>query len=468
MLSRKKPSSDSSSLATELYCEQFLRNPNATVPENKGKKLRYWQGQFYLWRDGRFYEVPNEEMEVIITRFLMSKEIRIEDNLYRSIKRVLAKLGFIQSDIMPNSWLENINGAKLIVAKNGNISLVDFDDYGRPKLLPHTPLFFTFSKLPYNYDPTAEYPQWMKFLDEIMSSDKERIRFLQQWTAYVLFTEDLKEQKFLICVGEGANGKTVFSKILEMLVGRENCSHLQLAQLGYDFALECTIGKKLISINEGGRKLGESAEMMLKTYTSGDEITVQRKYRSAINFIPTAKVMICTNTLPHFADKSQGVWRRMIYIPFDKTFSEGDQNKNLVSELAEELPGIFNWAYDGLASLQENGFLIPAQCREAIKQYKREENPARSFLEDNFIYNFKFIGYPSKDLYKAYQEWCLDNGHHRLNSSNFGKEVKRVYPKSRKVRPRSSKDRKWYYSGLEAESESEIKEYLHSEIGAVI
>jgi putative DNA primase/helicase len=156
----------------------------------------------------------------------------------------------------------------------------------------------------------------------------------------------------------------------------------------------------------------------------------------------------------------------MIYVPFNKTIPEQDQNKNLVSELAEELPGIFNWAYEELASLQKYGFSIPVKCRDAIKQYKREENPARSFLEDNFAYHPEFMGVPTQDLYRAYRKWCQDNGYRSLNSSNFGKEVKRVYPKARKVRPRSSEDRKWCYSGIYVEPESEIKEDLHSEIGA--
>jgi phage/plasmid-associated DNA primase len=33
-----------------------------------------------------------------------------------------------------------------------------------------------------------------------------------------------------------------------------------------------------------------------------------------------------------------------------------------------------------------------------------------------------------KYLYDSYVEWCFENGFRPMNSSNFGKEVKRAFP----------------------------------------
>ena len=38
-------------------------------------------------------------------------------------------------------------------------------------------------------------------------------------------------------------------------------------------------------------------------------------------------MMIATNALPRFADKTGGLWRRVLLVPFDKVIPEGQRNK---------------------------------------------------------------------------------------------------------------------------------------------
>jgi hypothetical protein len=60
-----------------------------------------------------------------------------------------------------------------------------------------------------------------------------------------------------------------------------------------------------------------------------------------------------------------------------------------------------------MISLQKNNvFVTPAKCSEALEQYKREVNSARTFLEDNYIYDPQFYGAPFAELYDMYR-----NGH---------------------------------------------------------
>ena len=66
-------------------------------------------------------------------------------------------------------------------------------------------------------------------------------------------------------------------------------------------------------------------------------MTFERKYKDAFSAKPTAKVMIATNELPCFTDRSQGVWRRLLLAPFNRSIPEYQQNKNLAEELKQEL-----------------------------------------------------------------------------------------------------------------------------------
>jgi putative DNA primase/helicase len=287
-----------------------------------------------------------------------------------------------------------------------------------------------------------------------MRGDGERVELLQQWAGYLL-TNALKHQKFLLIAGEGGNGKTVFATILEKMVSEENVSHIPLCCFGDRFALHYSLGKMLNSTSESSHGLDELCETMLKSYTSGDRMTFERKFREPISAKPTAKVMISTNQLPNFTDKSNGIWRRMLFVPFDKGVPIDEQNPELVSELFIELPGIFNWVYEGLRKLAAEGrFIEPTRCKEAIGEYRRDTNPARVFLEENYIEGFEFDGTPCGEVYQSYVVWCGQNGYHPLNSSNFGKEVKRAFPGVERTRKRTCGSRDWIYVGLAVREDS--------------
>lgn len=49
------------------------------------------------------------------------------------------------------------------------------------------------------------------------------------------------------------------------------------------------------------------AETMLKSFASGDRMSFQHKFKEPVHATPTAKIMISTNLLPQFADKSMGL-----------------------------------------------------------------------------------------------------------------------------------------------------------------
>jgi P4 family phage/plasmid primase-like protien len=348
----------------------------------------------------------------------------------------------------PNCWLDGLSRGPVAVFNNGNVYLQALDEAGRPKMDRHSPAYFTLTKLPYDYDPDAGCPRWREFLLDVMEGDAERIKLLQQWAGYLL-SSDVKQQKFLLIAGDGQNGKTVFATILEKMVGEDNVSHVPLSQFCNQFTLSPTLGKVLNSTSESSHGLDEVAETTLKSYTSGDRMSFQRKYKEPIHARPTAKIMISTNQLPQFADKSMGIWRRMLFVPFEKSYPEELQNHELADELAGELPGIFNWAYDGLRMLRRAGrFILPAKCKAATEQYRTDVNPARAFLQDNYVAGLAFEGLPCSQVYQAYVQWCLDNGYRPMNSANFGKEVIRTFPKATRQQKRIGVGRAWLYCGI--------------------
>ena len=440
----------------KLGCVQKVTVGDETCEK---RLLQWYHGNFYLWRKRIYGLLTKDEITAEVTRYIQGTPIKPTPNCVNAVLLNLKALTELNRETQPNSWINNVKGPRVWAVENGNISFDDADENGRPKLLPHTPDYFTLVKLPFEYAPEAECPNWLKFLDDVMESDSERIRLLQQWVGY-LFTLTLKEQKFLICVGEGANGKGVFFIVILEMLGQENCSSLPLSRFGERFALSSTYGKLLNATSEGISYINTHGEAVLKEYTSGDMTAFERKHKDLFHAIPTAKLMIATNELPSFADKTEGVWRRMLIVPFERSFTEDQQNKNLAEELKEELPGIFNWAYDGMVNLEKKGFVVPAKCKEAIEQYRRDVNPAKVFLQENYQQDTEADGVPCGILYSSYCDWCKAKGYKPLNEANLGKEIKRVFPKVPKTRPRNKETRKrtHVYANLEVQDDAEIND----------
>jgi len=145
----------------------------------------------------------------------------------------------------------------------------------------------------------------------------------------------------------------------------------------------------------------------------------------------------------------------MIFVPFDKSILEDQQNPNLADELMKELPGIFNWAIEGMRQLKEQDhFIIPQRCREAIEEYRRDTNPAKVFLEEN-VERADDCNLPAKALYDYYWKWCKYYGYKPLGNANFGKEIKRHFPWVKKKHPADGAKRYWVYADLKMMEKAE-------------
>lgn len=177
----------------------------------------------------------------------------------------------------------------------------------------------------------------------------------------------------------------------------------------------------------------KASEGLLKTIVSGENITIDRKYREPLSYAPFARFTFSTNVLPRIMDKSDGIARRLLLIPFEKQFlNEGEQDRRLIDSNfwieSNELSGIFLWALEGLRELKKNNkFIKPKSVQNAINLYLKHTNPTSDFLNSNYVFNHEAI-YSRRDLYHEYREWMSENGFSPLNVHNFSNEVKRAFP----------------------------------------
>lgn len=158
--------------------------------------------------------------------------------------------------------------------------------------------------------------------------------------------------------------------------------------------------------------------------------------------------------MPRIQDKTSGVWRRMIPIPFRKEIDEGNQISGLDKDewWTVEVPGILNWAIRGLIELEsQDRFILPNASRALLGQSVLESNPAKEFLSNDYCIDPDLeSGTSYAELYQGYRDFCVESGYKPLGSAMFGKECKRFCVQGKRVRRtwQGSTGRSWIFLGI--------------------
>jgi putative DNA primase/helicase len=435
--------------------------------------LANFREQLLKWVDGCWQTIPDAEARSNIARFcklnidqLFAAMAPPEDGAKQTspevtmamVSNVMQALGgevlIPQTTPMP-SWIGIGSKCRNYIALQNGILDVDAFFRGEQNcLLAHTPNWFSTVRFDYPFDPKADFPMLRAFLDHNLEGvHSAKATMLQRFAGYLLLP-DTSLQRFLLMLGEGANGKSVVCAILRAMLGDGNCSSVPLEMFGCRFALETTLGKLANIVAEVG-ELDKIAEGQIKAYTAGDLMQFEKKFKTPFSARPTARLVLSTNNPPDFRDKSDGLWRRVLLLKFTVQIPLQQRKAGMDQPdfwLAER-PGILNWALAGLHDLRIEGrFNEPPEVLAEVDKLRGEANPARRFLTE---YYREGTGEIEKSrVYKRYQQWCQDNGHHPLSSNKLATEIYRMFKKVKEGKPMQGGQRIRTFQGLELQPAS--------------
>lgn len=261
------------------------------------------------------------------------------------------------------------------------------------------------------YNDAAMCPTWLQFIHDIFSGDSTTIAFVQRAIGYSL-TGDTSEQKMFLCYGEGTNGKSVLLKTLMALLG-DYAGNASFATFDGDHRSESTNdlaklrGKRFVTIIETNedRRLDEAK---VKAVTGGDPISCRFLYGEFFTYTPTYKIWLAMNHKPVIRGTDRGIWRRIVLIPFLENF-EPRKDKHLDQKLLTELPGILNWALDGLKSWHKEGLGSAPSIDAATVEYQRESDNLGTWMVESTVVD-PYGELISTDAYTDYADWVKGRG----------------------------------------------------------
>ena len=256
-------------------------------------------------------------------------------------------------------------------------------DLKKMQMQPHDAKWHSTIRIPVQHDPDAQCPRFMQFLREVMLDDEECIRVIQEIMGYCL-TSEMQMQKAFFFYGAGSNGKSVLAAVIERLCGMENVSHTPLSILNKKFGMQELPGK-ILNISPENDSYGKDIDtQMLKSITGGDIVAVEQKYKTASSVQMRCKLLFLLNRLPSTKDTSHGFYRRLVLIPFERIFKSEEQDRGLLEKLYAELPGILNFAMEGLQRLRQQQYRLSSAKRidDALEQYQQAQHPVLQFFEE--------------------------------------------------------------------------------------
>jgi P4 family phage/plasmid primase-like protien len=455
-----------------------------------GRDLKHWNGYWYAYKNGRYEQKEEDYIRARLTATIKEEfdrqwfidtekyeewkksskydesrdkgppEVRkVPISLVRNVADAMKSLCVVPSGVTLPCWLEDRSQPHLLAMRNG---LLDLDALGQSSidsdpgnlrlrfLRDLSSQWFSTFALDYEYDPEADCPEWKLYIKTAMEGDQERMDILQEWAGYLLTsTNDL--QRFLCLEGDGGNGKTVYFAGIEAMLGADNVSHVPIENFGGRFDLGSTLGKVANICGDVG-EVDQVAEGSLKQFTGGDSMFFDRKGVAPISARPTAKLMCAWNNRPRLKDRSSGLWRRMLLIPFNYTVPRKDRKLGMDSrhywERNNEVAGILNWAVDGLIRLKaQEDFTRSSVVEDSMMEYRYESNLSVGFLEDHLTEVSDQRILLSHEIYQAYDQWARKLGLYPLGNVQFFRELNKKFPGVSKKRS-SLPGRPWGYCGI--------------------
>ncbi len=299
-------------------------------------------------------------------------------------------------------------------------------DLRQGALVPHNPNDLITKLAPVAYHPTRMAPTWEAFLARVLP-DPEVRTFLQRAIGYSA-TGSIEERAFFILHGGGANGKSTFLEAIRHVLGdyaRTTAAEAVLTRRdeGASHDLARLKGARFVTTSETneGRRLDEAR---IKAITGGEMITARHLYKDAFEFVPTFSVWLATNHVPDIHGTDDGIWDRILLIPFTQRIPEGERDPKLLDKLRAEAEGILAWLVEGARQWAEGGLRRPAAVRRAVQVHRSDMDCVGQFLEECCDRSDPRAFTSANELRRDYCTWAEMAGEQPLTPHKLGRRLK--------------------------------------------
>lgn len=417
-----------------------------------GDRVSYCQDEnlWYVY-NGKFWEADIQKTNMMkltkelantmkmITKSYVSSDSNYDKQLQQAVKRlgnISTKQSMITASQCEVARLKKDYNTRrdILIVKNGVV------DLRTGELLDFSPEYYsTQAVVDINYNPKASEPtRFLQFLDEIFAGDKELVEYLLRFLGYCL-TGEVKESKFLICYGSGANGKSVLFNLIRDVMGMYSDSMAPSGILkkrnsdGPNSSVMKIRDTRMVTIDEL-QKYDELDTGLVKNITGGasEKINVREMYGRAQSFEFAFKLILNTNFLPRLNWMDNAMNRRVVVIPFDVVFTDEKQDRSLPYKLQKEKEQILNLLIKMAVEYYQHGLPeIPEASKAAFKKATLADCPLKAYFDEEIeITRDKGDMIQAQAFYDSFLQWAYAHDFHidDIDSqTNVGRRMKQMH-----------------------------------------
>lgn len=378
-------------------------------------KLQYEKLAKYLIDNENVIKI-GDLLHIYDNGYYSSDPIKIEKTLLKYIKN---------STKQPRS--EVIRYLELLCKnrKTTDVKYICFNngiyDLETKELQEFDPKYIIKNKIPHNYNSNAYHELMDKTLNKIACNDKKLRLLIEEMVGYTFLRRNEMGKSFIL-TGNGKNGKSTLLDLLNDVLGEENISSVALDELKDKFKTFQLEGK-LANIGDDISNRYIEDNSTFKKLVTGEKVNVERKGKDPFDFRNYSKLIFSANELPRINDLSDGLKRRILFIPFNAVFDKKDKDFDpfIKDKLTTDdaLEYLIKLGMNGLYRILNNNEFTSSKSSDAVwKEYEEINNPVVAFINDKNIENQQV-----DDVYRQYSLWCVEGGLKPLSKIAFSREV---------------------------------------------
>lgn len=357
--------------------------------------VKIYNGSLYF-KDGLNYSRDKIKLNKAINKHL---------KLRRSQMTELEAQLYIYAELIDNKQRFNVKLRNGVIIED---NVVDFD-------CGFTPFY-----LDVTYDPNAYDKNVDDFLNFVCCNRSDMRMVLEEILGHVLLVDKFPHKIFFL-TGSGANGKSTFVEMITKWTG-ELSSHIDIANFDDGTSLTSLIGK-IVNVADDVDAIYLEKSKNLKTMASGNTVGCRAIYSQPITLKNTATLIFTANEPPVFKDKSDGIGRRLLIIPFENKVKERIYNLDELLSTDNAKSYLLNLALAGVKRIYDNKLEISESetIEQATKQYYLDNDSVLAYLNDYPDIENHFV----KDVYAQYEEiYCDERNLKPVSQSTFTKRIK--------------------------------------------
>ena len=306
-----------------------------------------------------------------------------------------------------------------------------------------TPDMYITATLPISLDLDAPFGLADQFIASVADNDEPTMRAMHEIIGVCMCSRRILSQSPMLIgrptggTSTAANGKSTFIDMLRALLGDDNVASMDIASLGEKYGPAELTGKLANLGDDIPDEFLKGSELALfKKLVTGNKIKAERKYHDPFDFKPSATMVFSMNAMPRLADTTDGVFRRLAFIPFRRTFTPDspDFDPHMGEKLADPstlqrfaVLGLIA-LHDMLADRRDRLTEIPDMVAE-VEEIRIDNSIVRRWIADEEITEMDLHHVSTQDVYDRFHRWCESSGErYALSKTKFSRDIRSTFP----------------------------------------